>query len=162
MGGWIYKFRALQILDIIILLSVFVSLLGFSLFTSGIGCFWFRRLNTNFNYESIFPLKNQCSSFFFSLTTIQWISLALNLPSFSSHYYYYHYYYYYYYYYLFLYSYLFIYFYLQGLGPYSTSIKKVEKEIKEMAKKVNDLCGMTMLPFLFFFKLSSQLITLNF
>ncbi|TYI92435.1 hypothetical protein E1A91_D02G070700v1 [Gossypium mustelinum] len=26
-------------------------------------------------------------------------------------------------------------------GPYSTSIKKVEKEIKEMAKKVNDLCG---------------------
>lgn len=30
---------------------------------------------------------------------------------------------------------------LQGLGPYSTSIKKVEKEIKEMAKKINDLCG---------------------
>ncbi|RWW27375.1 hypothetical protein GW17_00008196 [Ensete ventricosum] len=29
-----------------------------------------------------------------------------------------------------------------GLGPYSTSIKKVEKEIKELAKKVNDLCGM--------------------
>lgn len=29
----------------------------------------------------------------------------------------------------------------QGLGPYSTSIKKVEKEIKEMAKKINDLCG---------------------
>ncbi|KAL4180682.1 hypothetical protein AMTRI_Chr12g233850 [Amborella trichopoda] len=28
-----------------------------------------------------------------------------------------------------------------GLGPYSTGIKKVEKEIKEMAKKVNDLCG---------------------
>ncbi|GFZ11642.1 regulatory particle triple-A 1A [Actinidia rufa] len=28
-----------------------------------------------------------------------------------------------------------------GLGPYSTSIKKVEKEIKNMAKKVNDLCG---------------------
>ncbi|GFY97267.1 regulatory particle triple-A 1A [Actinidia rufa] len=28
-----------------------------------------------------------------------------------------------------------------GLGPYSTSIKKAEKEIKEMAKKVNDLCG---------------------
>lgn len=28
-----------------------------------------------------------------------------------------------------------------GLGPYSTSIKKTEKEIKEMAKKVNDLCG---------------------
>ncbi|KAL0319504.1 UNVERIFIED_CONTAM: 26S proteasome regulatory subunitA [Sesamum angustifolium] len=27
-----------------------------------------------------------------------------------------------------------------GLGPYSTSIKKVEKEIKEMAKKINDLC----------------------
>ncbi|RWW72090.1 hypothetical protein BHE74_00020107 [Ensete ventricosum] len=31
---------------------------------------------------------------------------------------------------------------LRGLGPYSTSIKKVEKEIKELAKKVNDLCGM--------------------
>ncbi|KAI8529124.1 hypothetical protein RHMOL_Rhmol12G0201900 [Rhododendron molle] len=30
---------------------------------------------------------------------------------------------------------------IQRLGPYSTSIKKVEKEIKEMAKKVNDLCG---------------------
>nr|CAB3451291.1 unnamed protein product [Digitaria exilis] len=30
---------------------------------------------------------------------------------------------------------------VQGLGPYSTSIKKVEKEIKEMAKKINDLCG---------------------
>ena len=30
----------------------------------------------------------------------------------------------------------------QGLGPYSASIKKAEKEIKEMAKKVNDLCGM--------------------
>lgn len=29
----------------------------------------------------------------------------------------------------------------QGLGPYSASIKKVEKEIKEMAKKINDLCG---------------------
>ncbi|KAG6390770.1 hypothetical protein SASPL_148515 [Salvia splendens] len=28
-----------------------------------------------------------------------------------------------------------------GLGPYSTSIKKAEKEIKEMAKKINDLCG---------------------
>ncbi|CAI9767107.1 unnamed protein product [Fraxinus pennsylvanica] len=28
-----------------------------------------------------------------------------------------------------------------GLGPYSTSIKKVENEIKEMAKKINDLCG---------------------
>ncbi|XP_058111892.1 26S proteasome regulatory subunit 7A-like [Magnolia sinica] len=28
-----------------------------------------------------------------------------------------------------------------GLGPYSSSIKKVEKEIKEIAKKVNDLCG---------------------
>ncbi|XP_037497481.1 26S proteasome regulatory subunit 7 [Jatropha curcas] len=28
-----------------------------------------------------------------------------------------------------------------GLGPYSNSIKKAEKEIKEMAKKVNDLCG---------------------
>jgi 26S proteasome regulatory subunit T1 len=31
---------------------------------------------------------------------------------------------------------------MQGLGPYSTGIKKVEKEIKDMAKKVNDLCGM--------------------
>ncbi|KAH9665497.1 26S proteasome regulatory subunit 7A [Citrus sinensis] len=30
---------------------------------------------------------------------------------------------------------------MQGLGPYSTSIKKAEKEIKDMAKKVNDLCG---------------------
>lgn len=25
--------------------------------------------------------------------------------------------------------------------PYSTSIKKVEKEIKEMAKKISGLCG---------------------
>lgn len=33
-------------------------------------------------------------------------------------------------------------FWWQGLGPYSTSIKKAEKEIKELAKKVNDLCGM--------------------
>ena len=31
---------------------------------------------------------------------------------------------------------------MQGLGPYSAPIKKTEKEIKEMAKKVNDLCGM--------------------
>jgi len=30
---------------------------------------------------------------------------------------------------------------LQGLGPYATQIKKVETDIKEMAKKVNDLCG---------------------
>ncbi|KAL6504515.1 hypothetical protein OROGR_026438 [Orobanche gracilis] len=32
----------------------------------------------------------------------------------------------------------------RGLGPYSTSIKKAEKEkeIKEMAKKINDLCEM--------------------
>jgi hypothetical protein len=29
----------------------------------------------------------------------------------------------------------------QGLGPYSTSIKRVEKEIKEKAKKINELCG---------------------
>ncbi|CAN8288074.1 unnamed protein product [Cochlearia groenlandica] len=28
-----------------------------------------------------------------------------------------------------------------GLGPYSAPIKKVEKEIKELAKKINDLCG---------------------
>lgn len=34
---------------------------------------------------------------------------------------------------------------MQGLGPYSTSIKKAEKEIKDMAKKVNDLCGMKFL-----------------
>ncbi|OAY82369.1 26S protease regulatory subunit 7 [Ananas comosus] len=27
-----------------------------------------------------------------------------------------------------------------GLGPYSESIKKAEKEIKEMVKKINDLC----------------------
>lgn len=32
---------------------------------------------------------------------------------------------------------------MQGLGPYSTLIKNVEKEIKDMAKKVNDLCGMS-------------------
>lgn len=31
---------------------------------------------------------------------------------------------------------------MQGLGPYSNSIKKAEKEIKDMAKKVNDLIGM--------------------
>lgn len=31
---------------------------------------------------------------------------------------------------------------LQGLGPYANLIKKTEKDIKEMAKKVNDLCGM--------------------
>ena len=160
MGGWIYKFRALQILDIIILLSVFVSLLGFSLFTSGIGCFWFRRLNTNFNYESTFPLKNQCSSFFHNNT----MNLFSSQPSFfllpllssssssSSLLLLF----------IFIFLMFFLFFYLQGLGPYSTSIKKVEKEIKEMAKKVNDLCGMTMLPFLFFFKLSSQLITHNF
>ncbi|KAF2592313.1 hypothetical protein F2Q70_00043436 [Brassica cretica] len=28
-----------------------------------------------------------------------------------------------------------------GLGPYSAPIKKVEKEIKELAKRINDLCG---------------------
>ncbi|XP_023761565.1 26S proteasome regulatory subunit 7A isoform X2 [Lactuca sativa] len=28
-----------------------------------------------------------------------------------------------------------------GLGPYSTSIKKTEKDVKEMAKRINDLCG---------------------
>ncbi|KAJ8431744.1 hypothetical protein Cgig2_028961 [Carnegiea gigantea] len=33
-----------------------------------------------------------------------------------------------------------------GLGPYSASIKKVEKEIKDMAKKVNDLCGFGGIP----------------
>ncbi|TYI68531.1 hypothetical protein E1A91_D08G095000v1, partial [Gossypium mustelinum] len=32
-----------------------------------------------------------------------------------------------------------------GLGPYSMSVKKVEKEIKEMEKKVNDLCGLFLL-----------------
>lgn len=32
---------------------------------------------------------------------------------------------------------------MQGLGPYSKLIKNAEKEIKEMAKKVNDLCGMS-------------------
>lgn len=37
---------------------------------------------------------------------------------------------------------VFICWYTQGLGPYSNSIKKAEKEIKEMAKKINDLCGM--------------------
>lgn len=30
----------------------------------------------------------------------------------------------------------------QGLGPFSKRIKKVEKEIKQIAKKVNDLCGL--------------------
>jgi hypothetical protein len=42
----------------------------------------------------------------------------------------------------------------QGLGPYSTLIKKTEKDIKEMAKKVNDLCGKFLLPqfLLLFFK----------
>ena len=29
----------------------------------------------------------------------------------------------------------------QGLGPYSAPIKRVEKDIKDMAKKINDLCG---------------------
>lgn len=38
---------------------------------------------------------------------------------------------------------------MQGLGPYSTSIKKAEKEIKDMAKKVNDLCGMKIFTWLF-------------
>ncbi|GJW58077.1 26S proteasome regulatory subunit 7 homolog A [Tanacetum coccineum] len=28
-----------------------------------------------------------------------------------------------------------------GLGPYSTSIKKAEKDVKDMAKRINDLCG---------------------
>ncbi|KAK7859752.1 26s proteasome regulatory subunit 7 [Quercus suber] len=28
-----------------------------------------------------------------------------------------------------------------GLGPYNTSIKKVEKEVKDLARNVNDLCG---------------------
>lgn len=32
---------------------------------------------------------------------------------------------------------------VQGLGPYANLIKKTEKDIKEMAKKVNDLCGMS-------------------
>ena len=34
---------------------------------------------------------------------------------------------------------------MQCLGPYSTPIKKTEKEIKEMVKKVNDSCGMSLL-----------------
>lgn len=38
---------------------------------------------------------------------------------------------------------------VQGLGPYSAPIKKTEKEIKEMAKKVNDLCGMFLIPDIF-------------
>lgn len=41
---------------------------------------------------------------------------------------------------------------MQGLGPYSSSIKKVEKEIKDLAKKVNDLCGIYASLFLFFIK----------
>lgn len=28
-----------------------------------------------------------------------------------------------------------------GLGPYSSRIKKVEKDLKDIAKKVNDVCG---------------------
>ncbi|KAK3136944.1 hypothetical protein QOZ80_5BG0445470 [Eleusine coracana subsp. coracana] len=28
-----------------------------------------------------------------------------------------------------------------GIGPYSTSIKKIEKEIKEMSRRINNLCG---------------------
>lgn len=35
---------------------------------------------------------------------------------------------------------------MQGLGPYSGSIKKAEKEIKEMAKNINDLCGVFLVP----------------
>ncbi|KAL7595166.1 hypothetical protein Lser_V15G30429 [Lactuca serriola] len=31
-----------------------------------------------------------------------------------------------------------------GLGPYSTSIKKAEKDVKEMAKRINDLCDDSM------------------
>ncbi|EOA12202.1 hypothetical protein CARUB_v10012776mg [Capsella rubella] len=31
---------------------------------------------------------------------------------------------------------------LMGLGPYSAPIKKAKKEIKELAKKINNLCGM--------------------
>jgi 26S proteasome regulatory subunit T1 len=30
---------------------------------------------------------------------------------------------------------------LQGLGPYAAPIKKVEKDLKDISKKVNDLCG---------------------
>lgn len=41
---------------------------------------------------------------------------------------------------------------MQGLGPYSSSIKKVEKEIKDLAKKVNDLCGIYASLVLFFIK----------
>jgi hypothetical protein len=43
---------------------------------------------------------------------------------------------------IFLCSEVFVFCFMQGLGPYSTGIKKVEKEIKDMAKKVNDSCGM--------------------
>jgi hypothetical protein len=47
---------------------------------------------------------------------------------------------------------------VQGLGPYSTSIKKVEKEIKEMAKKINDLCGESEF-FMHFFGFNNENVT---
>lgn len=50
---------------------------------------------------------------------------------------------------------------VQGLGPYSTSIKKVEKEIKEMAKKVNDLCGLMLESSLAYIVMPRTYIALN-
>ena len=41
---------------------------------------------------------------------------------------------------------------MQGLGPYNTSIKKVEKEAKDLAKNVNDLCGIYAFLFLLLIK----------
>lgn len=32
---------------------------------------------------------------------------------------------------------------MQGQGPYSDRIKIVEKEIEEMVKKMDDICGMS-------------------
>ena len=41
------------------------------------------------------------------------------------------------------------------LGPYSTSIKQTEKEIKEKVKKINDLCGECCLFFSIFVRFES-------
>lgn len=35
---------------------------------------------------------------------------------------------------------------MQGLGPYSNSIKEREKQIKEKAKGINELCGAFLIP----------------
>ena len=56
-----------------------------------------------------------------------------------------------------------------GLGPYTTRIKTMEKDLKALAKNVNTLCGMYMTPtetkgflcfvfffFFFFFEMSDE------